>query len=358
MKISIGRFVGTLVVAMAMISSLVTSAGAATVTYTGAGANNNWSTGTNWVPQPVANGDSVFLSASAGADKSMTNDSISILANMTFTTSGNTLGGLGTLAIDSLGTVRSQTGVNTINQKLSVPSGAITLQADGTSLLRINGGIDGGIATIAQVGTGIVELNGTGTFNGNYSLSAGSTLAGSGIHPGLDLTASAGSFLTPGPNGAIGATEFGDVNLLGTVSMGIDDTTNFDNVIANGTLAYGGALNIAYNDPSFLPNYTSWNLFDATGAISGDFTAFNWTAVSPYSGLSFSQYGSGVTGGWKSNEFVGFGGQMQFFAFENGTGNLILVPEPSTMVFAAIGLVVSGAHVMRKRRQASAVAAG
>jgi hypothetical protein len=44
----------------------------------------------------------------------------------------------------------------------------------------------------------------------------------------------------------------------------------------------------------------------------------------------------------------------QYFAFDSKTGELVVVPEPSTMVFAGLGMAISGWHWLSKRRKAVA----
>lgn len=350
MKSSFGRFVAAVA---AGVAGFAVTASAATTTYTGAGANSNWSTAANWTG-PLTNGDAVVLSGTTGARKNMNNDALTDVASMEFTTSGNTLNGNALTMFG--GFITSVTGVQTINLQINGGNYSINT-APASSGIVLNGPLSG-VGSITKTGAGRLEINNvSNTFNGTLDVNGGAVL-GNGVSQLMAVTMNSGT-LTPGPIGSIGAMEFGALTLTsGAVSqMSIDDPGNYDQIDMLGNMVYGGTMNLTFDDASLRPDFTSWSLYDFGGTATGDFSAFNWNASnSPYSGLSFTQ--DPITNLWTSGTFTGLGGSTQFFVFENSTGNLVLVPEPSTMVFAAIGLVVSGAHVMRKRRKAAAVIAG
>lgn len=99
-----------------------------------------------------------------------------------------------------------------------------------------------------------------------------------------------------------------------------------------------------------------WNLFQGVntgaGAAATNFSAFSLSNVdgsSPYAGLSFTQFGSE----WKA----GPGTDGTFLVFQAQTGNLVVVPEPSTIVFAGLGVAMSGWTMWKKRRLSKLLAA-
>jgi len=77
------------------------------------------------------------------------------------------------------------------------------------------------------------------------------------------------------------------------------------------------------------------------------------TLAAPYAGLTFNQVGSE----WKTDPFVGRGGQSQWLVFQSQSGNLVVVPEPSTIVFAGLGVAMSGWTMWKKRRLSKLLAA-
>ena len=98
-----------------------------------------------------------------------------------------------------------------------------------------------------------------------------------------------------------------------------------------------------------------WNLFqgvNAGGAAASNFSAValnNVDSGSPYAGLSFMQNGSE----W----FTPQGTDGTWLVFQAQTGNLVVVPEPSTIVFAGLGVAMSGWTMWKKRRLSKLLAA-
>ena len=124
-----------------------------------------------------------------------------------------------------------------------------------------------------------------------------------------------------------------------------------------GPLSYGGTLDIdfaAAGSQAFAVG-TTWNLFqgvNAGGAAASNFSAAlldNVSAGSPYAGLSFSRYGTE----WLTPK----GTDGTYLVFQAQSGNLVVVPEPSTMVFAGLGVAMSGWTMWKKRRLSKLLAA-
>lgn len=127
--------------------------------------------------------------------------------------------------------------------------------------------------------------------------------------------------------------------------------------VPNGPLSYSGTLDIDFSaaGSQVFAIGTAWNLFqgvNAGGAAASNFSTAlldNVDAGSPYAGLSFSQYGTewltpkGTDGTW--------------LVFQAQSGNLVVVPEPSTMVFAGLGVAMSGWTMWKKRRLSKLLAA-
>jgi hypothetical protein len=117
---------------------------------------------------------------------------------------------------------------------------------------------------------------------------------------------------------------------------------------------YGGSLAIDFTTGGFA-DFDVWQLFSGS-SHSGTFSAVSATGA--YGELTFNYLGDGewqATGG-----SLGVGQSLSFYEDNShaiGTryqaGQLVLVPEPSTIVFAGIGLFVAGWRSWSRRRAAS-----
>ena len=143
---------------------------------------------------------------------------------------------------------------------------------------------------------------------------------------------------TVGENSSIQATDPTNGNPTGPLTLG--GTLNLD-MAAAGSQAFGIG--------------TTWNLFIGTNAGGNAASNFstavlrNVDAGSPYANLSFSQFGTE----W----FTPAGTDGTYLVFQAQTGNLVVVPEPSTIVFAGLGVAMSGWTMWKKRRLSKLLAA-
>ena len=177
------------------------------------------------------------------------------------------------------------------------------------------------------------------------------------------------------------ATTFSDnvINVSGSATFGSTSVNTMDFYGPNGgsltisdnissrDLTYGGTLdlnllNLASDD--IMADYTSFQLFGAGGvaasnSVSGSFSAVTFTGTGFYSSISGNPWHLAETG----NQYeTAYGGGVwlsdwttsgQRFIFSQNTGVLTVVPEPSTIVFASIGIVMLGWHTWtRSRRKA------
>ena len=215
-------------------------------------------------------------------------------------------------------------------------------------------------------GTGALSVTNTNViFNSTAISTAVSTAAGGtarfvGGPSFTDLTNSAGGTFTEngltGDSNTFGAS--GDSLALNggsntDVRVGwTDATTGFgDTFSTTGQTSLGGTLNIDWaqvGSSLFSPWTVASNIFSSP-ALTGNFTAVNLVGgVAPYAGLTFTQDGAE----WKTGTFAGPGGNPEWLVFQSTTGNLVVVPEPSTMVFAGVGVAMAGWSVWKKRRLA------
>ena len=206
-----------------------------------------------------------------------------------------------------------------------------------------------------------LNVSGTGTYN--------NTLVSSvpGDTNWNDVTMSAGTIDTMGIGGNLITNSYTQTGGLLKQYVGYDpggaglinstvQATDL-NGIPNGPLSYGGDLSIDFsgNGANTFAVGTSWNLFqgiNAGGNAASNFaTALldNVDAGSPYSGLSFTKYGTEF--------FTAPGTDGTWLVFQAQTGNLVVVPEPSTIVFAGLGVAMSGWTMWKKRRLSKLLAA-
>ncbi|NDC63173.1 MAG: PEP-CTERM sorting domain-containing protein [Planctomycetia bacterium] len=141
--------------------------------------------------------------------------------------------------------------------------------------------------------------------------------------------------------------------------LGISGTSEsgFGHILAATSVNFGGSLSIGFLQAGF-PNDTRWQLFSGASFASGTFSSI--TAQGLYGSLTFVDLGGGkwqATGGSLANNQ-----KLLFFqndSFAEGdmytAGQLVLVPEPSTIAMAVAGLVSFG--LLRRRRQRSSAAA-
>ena len=119
--------------------------------------------------------------------------------------------------------------------------------------------------------------------------------------------------------------------------------------VGSGGRTYGGSLNLVMTGS--YADQTTFHLFSNFSSPSiGDFAAVGLNATGEYAGLTFT----GDGGVWTSTETA----NGQRLIFSTGTGDLVVVPEPSTYAMALAGLACGGWQMWRRRlRQAPTLAA-
>lgn len=284
-----------------------------------------------------------------------------------------------------------------------------TLIFTGTSTFAVGAGItlsgqlngSGASNVLTKTGTGTLELlNSSNSYSGAFNLDAGTlkldgglTSAAVSAAAGTTITTSATnnafavdslvfaagvpvSNLTPGGDGGIGG--FGsntDITLSSNTIVGFDiqgsgsgagnALTDYDSVLfavggSSGTLTYDGVVKLNFLGSNLFDGGTVFQLFDngGIGTFAGDLTGIDPTtgATSPYAGLSFTAYASASAreksyfnleqGDWISDWTTGH----QRLIFSQNHGTLTVVPEPSTIVFAGIGMAMFAWSTWTRRR--------
>jgi len=226
-------------------------------------------------------------------------------------------------------------------------TGSVTKQGDGTWVVGGSNSYTG--PTTVNAGVLIVEgLLG----NTAVTVNAGGLLAGSGTILGNVTVASSGTIapfsayyyqpqaLTVGSL-SLAANSYAVLNISGTTPF----FNEYDQLIGSGTaaaLTYGGNLDLLLTGS--YADGTTWNLFSNFLTKNGDLADVVVTAPGDeYDGLTFTKTG----GVWKSTTTA----NNQYLEFTQSTGNLVVVPEPSTIAMTLAGLACGGWQVARRRRR-------
>jgi hypothetical protein len=174
---------------------------------------------------------------------------------------------------------------------------------------------------------------------GAVTVAAGAVLGGSGTIGGVTTVTGT---LSPGNSPGVLTIASLVLSPSSTVLMEITGTTAgtlYDQVsiLSGGSIAYDGTLQLNLSQ-TFADN-TTFNLFEGFGSsFSGNFATIT-SVGSAYNGLTFSR----VNNLWTSGSAGG-----QTLEFNQATGQLVIVPEPSALVLA--GMAIAAAAWIRRRR--------
>ena len=223
---------------------VLTRVAAGTFTWNGAGADNNWTTGANWVggvaPSP---GDDLVFGNAGALRKTNVNDfpASTLFNSITFNDVGYSISG-NSIALGPGGiTATAAAGANTLATPISLAADRIVTTDAGT--LTISGAISG-TGGLTKQGTGTFTLSGVNTYGGATTINAGSLqVQGGNAVPDLSaVTVTAlTSTLTLLADEEIGSLAGnGNVNLNAfTLTTGGNNSTTFHN---NGVISGTGRI--------------------------------------------------------------------------------------------------------------------
>lgn len=354
-------------------------ASAVPFTWDGGGANNNWATGTNWagnVAPTAATSSDLIFSGSTRPGATVNSGSTFQVNSLTFNagaTTTFTIGGGNASSKIVLGSITNDSAfLQTIGNSSSNPiaqfSNAGTINTGSSGLLIQS--LMTGAANVSKTGSGQLEINNakTNTYSGILTVNSGSLLIAASIGS-ANVVIDSGAVLNTGIAGSTlnnltvsgtllpgSAVDYGSLTLNGNLTLNAPSTTALavgeilsDSVTVSGTTTFGGALAIAmeYEPTGFDGNLAgdAWTLFGVdTANLSGNFASVTMSGV--YGNLTFSEISAGR---WES-PYLGSGREFAFFSSGPNAGVLYAVPEPSTIVFAGIGMAMFGWSTWTRRR--------
>jgi autotransporter-associated beta strand protein len=252
---------------------------------------------------------------------------------------GGTTGVLGVDALTNNGTlIFNRSDASTYSGIIS-GTGAVTKQGAGTLTLTSTSSYTGP----TQVDSGSLFVDGR-LGNTAVLVASGGLLGGTGTIDG-SLVVLDGGTLSPG--NSPGILHVGSLQLdeFSTTLMEITGTSTslYDQIVGNGSggLAYGGNLDLVISGS--YANQTTFHLFSNFSTNNLDFAAVVLNAAGgEYDGLTFT----GTGGVWTSTMTR----NNQYLEFTTSTGDLVVVPEPSTYAMALAGLACGGWQMWRRRR--------
>jgi len=224
-------------------------------------------------------------------------------------------------------------------------SGTGAVKKQGASTLTVSGSSSYSGAT--SVITGTMSVTGQLGLT-NLTVLSAAALSGTGSILG-PVTINANGTITPGVAG-VGRLGVGDFAMSGGTSLALMEITGsaagqYDQVAAAGSNALNwglGTVAVAMTTTPSYPEGTVFQLFSGFNAYSSSISNVTLTAPgTDFSGLTFSNVGGGL---WRS----GTNGTNQYLEFSTSTGNLIVVPEPTTL--GAAGLCSLGLIMVLVRR--------
>jgi hypothetical protein len=339
---------------------------AQTYTWTGSAGSGNWGAAANWVTTsgstvaPPTAGAAIVLAGgvqTTGSTGVRTATSLTFAANAgPFVINQQSFGNTLTLA----GPVANLSGtVQSFNLQVSV-SGTRTLDTGSSaSGVTVFSQTVSGVSSpqLNIVGSGRAVFNASNNTISKVTVASGATVTGTGRLPSVAVQS--GGSITPG---SVSGTSYGTLTLgsgststggfvvnggtSATVAVGISGTargTAYDSFLVNGAgNQYGGVLSISFDNATAYAPDTVFNLFQLPHAIpSGNFNDVRVTGGT-FDGVTFS---GPVNGEWVSSANQ----TGQTLVFSQLTGNLVVVPEPSTVMIALSGLALVGFGRWRRR---------
>lgn len=224
---------------------------------------------------------------------------------------------------------------------------AASIDTNGQTVTYASAIASSNVGGLTKTGSGTLNLNAANQYSGPTIVNAG-TLSGTGSVLGL-VSVESGAIFDPGSSPS-STTIFGVGSFAqaagGTTRLQVNGTTagiQHDQVLFTGTSAavsWGGLLELELSGS--YADYTEFDLFSGFTSQSGDLTGISLSAASPYAGLTFNGPLAGV---WSTGSTP----EGQYLTFDQASGILRVVPEPTTLAVASIGVALVGLRGLRRR---------
>ena len=231
-------------------------------------------------------------------------------------------------------------------------AGTGTLTKEGSGTLTLTSAGSFGFSGQTTVAAGSLLVNGT-LASSAVVVESGAFLGGSGTIA-QSVTVANGGSMSPGTDGTISLLTVGSAVLQAgsQVSFGIladgglsgTAGVDYDSIrITNSSgVDFGGTLRLVF-DNSSVSNGQGFQLFALDGGNPvGHFASVVAAGTGAYAGVGFYRRGPDE---WVST----YGTTEQYLRFDELTGRLEVVPEPSTWVMAVAGLAAAGWMTRRKK---------
>jgi autotransporter-associated beta strand protein len=237
--------------------------------------------------------------------------------------------------IGNLSTVWSATAQpspTTITQRLDLAAGT-TLTVNQTSATTFGdyagapanvtgSGVITGDGSIVKAGAGVLTLTGSNTYGGSTSVNAGGLLV-NGVNAGVGLV-SVGNAAWIGGSGSLA----GGLSLASGALFVFDPLTSFN---------VSGVVTLD-------------NSFSVASLVSANGSAFNWGSVSEgtYTLINTTSTFNNIQNFGAANAASIGSGRSAYF--QNGSLQLVVVPEPSAIALAGLGVALAGYAAWKRRR--------
>ena len=299
------------------------------------------------------------LSASNGyTGTTLVNGGVLALGN------ANALARTGTLSFGGGSLQYSASNTVDYSSKILSSGSAISIDTNGQNVTFATGLAASNTGGLTKLGNGTLTLSGSSSYTGATAVNGGRLLVNGQLgNTAVAVNASgllsgSGTILggvTVGSSGTLSPGNSPGVLTVGSLSlsdgshtlMEITGTSAslYDQIVGVGSasLTYGGNLDLVMSGS--YADGTTFNLFRNFSTTTLDFAAVGLNATGEYAGLTFSDsdhVGGVWTSSWTTNH--------QRLVFSTTTGNLVVVPEPSTYAMAVAGLACGGWQMMRRRR--------
>ena len=272
------------------------------------------------------------------ADFNVANAAVTTAKTLTFTGGGT--GNLQTVTIDGVIRDNSTNGIVNVaflgrNDYVLTNSSTYTGTTSVTANVLVNGTLASPTVTVNSTG----YLGGSGRLSGAVTVLSGGTFAPGGTSTGSTLTDTIARLTVGGLSLNAGAAT--NLSVTGTTAGSLFDQVAFTG--GSPSLTYGGLLNLTLSGS--YADQTSFGLFSGFTSQTGSFSSIALSALgTDFNGMSLS--GPDASGDW----YTGWTANNQQLKFSQSSGTLTVVPEPSTIVFAGIGIAMFGWSTWTRRR--------